>query len=72
MKVQSADGIEGVLIYSGNRFYFRVYDDKHEFVDYDIYHSDLTVCIKDPDAYFYHNDGKNILDHSPNTLGLKL
>jgi hypothetical protein len=72
MKVQSADGVEGVLIFSGHRVYFRVYDQEGEFVDYDIYHSDLTICIKDTDAYFYRNNGKDILDHSPNTLGLKL
>lgn len=72
MKVQSADGVKGVLIFASNRFYFRVYDDEHNFVDYDIYHSDLTVRIVDPDAYFYHNGGKDILDHSPATLGLKI
>lgn len=72
MKIESANGIEGILIFSGNRFYFRVHQSPDEFVDYDIYHSDLVVCIKDEDAFFYHNGDKHILDHSPNTLGLKL
>lgn len=73
MKIESANGVEGCLIYSHgtNNFQFRVYD-KDGFRDYDIYHSDLVVRIADEDATFYeHEDGRMILDHSPETLGLK-
>jgi len=72
MKIESANGVEGCLIYSHgtNNFQFRVYD-KDGFRDYDIYHSDLVVKIDDADATFYeHDDGRMILDHSPETLGL--
>jgi hypothetical protein len=47
-----------------------VYDAEHNFVDYDLHHSDLCVTIDDADAYFYHRDGQDILDHAPMTLGL--
>ena len=32
--------------------------------------SHLCVTIDDADAYFYHRDGQDILDHAPMTLGL--
>ena len=67
MKPMSADGVEGVLIQVGAGVYkFRVYDSEHNFVDYDLHHSDLCVTITDEDAYFY---GDSVLDHSPSTLG---
>jgi hypothetical protein len=47
-----------------------VYDAEHNFVDYDLHHSDLCVTIDDTDAYFYHQDDQDILDHAPMTLGL--
>jgi len=34
-------------------------------------HSDLSITITDPDAYFYRGDGIDRLDHSPATLGLE-
>jgi hypothetical protein len=48
---------------------FRVYDADHNFVDYDIRHSDLTVVIDDADAYFYRDEYTDVLDHAPATLG---
>jgi len=68
---KSANGVRGHLLnlFDGE-YVFRVYDDKHNFVDYNIHHSDLCVIIDDPDAYFYHRDGQDILDHAPMTLGL--
>ncbi len=50
---------------------FRVYAEDHSFVDYDLHHCDLSVVIKDKDAFFYRDDGIDRLDHSPATLGLK-
>jgi hypothetical protein len=48
---------------------FRVYDAEHNFVDYDLRHSDLTVVIDDPDAFFYRDEYADTLDHAPATLG---
>ena len=62
----SAQGTKGFLIWSGERYYFRVYHDKG-FIDYDILHSDLEIEIVDADAAFYDD---RTLDHSPETLGL--
>lgn len=67
MKPVSAEGLEGHLIYTQNGTYrFRVYDNEHNFVDYDIQHSDLCVTITDKDAYLYPG---SVLDHAPETLG---
>jgi hypothetical protein len=71
MTAKSANGVSGHLLnLSDGTMVFRVYDAEHNFVDYDINHSDLCVTIDDPDAYFYHYDNLDILDHSPMTLGL--
>ena len=73
MKIESANGVEGCLIYvhGANTYQFRVYG-KDGFKDYDIYHSDLVVKIDDKDAFFYeHEDGRMMIDHSPETLGIK-
>jgi hypothetical protein len=68
MKPKSANGVNGVLIKTQSGYMFRVYDDKHNFVDYDLQHSDLSVTITDKDAYFYLN---SVLDHAPRTLRQK-
>lgn len=68
MKPTSANGVEGHLIYTQNGYMFRVYDAEHNFVDYNLQHSDLCVKICDEDAYFYLN---SVLDHAPVTLGHK-
>lgn len=73
MKAQSANGVEGCLIYSHGleKFLFRVYDEDYNFKDYDILHNDLVVEIKDADAFFYEGaNGELHLDHSPATLGI--
>jgi len=70
MKTQSANGVTGHLIqiFTGQTV-FRVYDDNQNFVDYDLQHMYLTVTITDEDAYFYHDEYNDRLDHSPTTLG---
>ena len=71
MTVTKATGVEGCLIRGINgEYYFRVYDADHNFVDYDLAHSDLSITITDADAYFYREDGHDILDHAPATLGI--
>ena len=67
MKPKSANGVEGHLIYTlSGKYMFRVYDAEHNFIDYDLQHSDLCVTINDEDAYFYLD---SVLDHAPATLG---
>ena len=70
-KMQSADGVTGIIIHSGGHYWFRVYEDLGEFKDYNLAHSDLSVTINDSDATFYeYENGTMSLDHSPETLGL--
>ena len=73
MTTQSANGVEGHLIYSAilDTYLFRVYNPSGEFVDYDIAHSDLCVTITDPDAHFYRRGDQDVLDHAPATLGIE-
>jgi hypothetical protein len=69
---KSATGVEGCLIRGvDGEYYFRVYDAEHNFVDYDVMHSDLSITITDPDAFFYNDKFTARLDHAPATLGLE-
>ena len=70
MTAKSANGVTGQLIplFTG-QVVFRVYDDNHNFVDYELKHSDLTVTITDEDAFFYRDEYTDALDHAPATLG---
>ena len=69
MTTKPANGVTGHLIqiFTGQTA-FRVYDDNHNFVDYDLRHTDLTVTITDEDAFFYRDEYKDVLDHAPATL----
>ena len=72
MTARSADGVRGHLLnLIDGTVVFRVYDAEHNFVDYDLHHSDLCVTIDDADAYFYRRDEQDILDHAPITLGIE-
>ena len=73
MKIESADGREGYLIWcGGDRYVFRIYTDApNEFTDYDLRHSDMKVKIVDSDAFFYSDDQSDCIDHAPATLGIK-
>jgi hypothetical protein len=67
---RSANGVRGHLLsLADGTMVFRVYDAVHNFVDYNIHHSDLTVVIDDEDAYFYRDEYSDVLDHAPETLG---
>ena len=72
MTARSANGVRGHLLnLIDGTVVFRVYDSEHNFVDYDLHHSDLCVTIDDADAYFYRSDDEqDILDHAPMTLGM--
>jgi hypothetical protein len=71
--VQSAAGVKGVLIRMfGGELVFRVYHDRGRFTDYDIRRDDLGVTIDaDERAAFYKLGRRNVLDHSPQVLGLR-
>jgi hypothetical protein len=73
-KIQSADGVEGILIWcGGDRYVFRIYTNApNEFTDYDLRHSDMRVRIVDSDAFFYTDEQGSCIDHSPTTLGVNL
>ena len=73
MKIESADGQEGYLIWcGGDRYVFRIYKQApDDFVDYDLRHSDMRVKIVDSDAFFYVDDKGACIDHSLDTLGIK-
>jgi nitrogen regulatory protein PII-like uncharacterized protein len=72
MNVRSAIGVTGFILVSLGKVYFRVYDQNHKFVDYELAHTDLEVTIHaDCDAAFYEHEHMNILDHTTETLGLK-
>ena len=68
-KPVSANGQHGILINVFGKTMFRVYDKDHNFVDYELHHSDLSVTIDDEDAFFYKVGDRDILDHSPAILG---
>jgi hypothetical protein len=74
MKIESADGREGYLIWcGGDRYVFRIYTNApEEFVDYDLRHSDMRVKIVDSDAFFYTDGDYAKIDHVPKTLGIKV
>jgi hypothetical protein len=73
IKIESADGREGYLIWcGGDRYVFRIYKEApDDFTDYDIHHTDMRIRIIDEDAYFYSDDQGDSIDHSPETLGIK-
>ena len=73
MKIESADGREGYLIWcGGDRYVFRIYTDApRDFVDYDLRHSDMKIKIVDSDAFFYSDEKGDCIDHAPDTLGIK-
>ena len=75
MKIINANGVQGVLLnpyHQDGKWMFRVYEEDGAFTDYELCHSDLCVRINDADASFYEGiSGKDILDHSPETLGIK-
>ena len=71
MKPVPANGVTGHLISVQGRTMFRVYDQDHNFTDYDLHHADLEITITDPDAFFYRDEFTDRLDHSPETLVIK-
>jgi hypothetical protein len=72
MKATAAANVTGFVLHTIDGYVFRVYEQgTNAFRDYDLLHFDLEVKIVDEDAVFYELDnGKNLLDYSPATLGI--
>lgn len=70
---RSAAGVKGVLIRTvDSQILFRLYHDGEHFTDYEIRHADLSVTIDEAElAAFYTGSKANLLDHSPEVLGLE-
>ena len=73
MDIKPADGAEGYLIWcGGDRYVFRIYSNApHDFVDYDLRHTDMRIKIVDSDAFFYSDDKGDLIDHAPATVGIE-
>jgi hypothetical protein len=65
-----AIGTRGVLIRSalGNQIWFRVYDQEHNFVDYEITNHDCEIVIIDPHAALIRNDAGDFLDYTTESM----
>lgn len=70
---EPASGVSGVLCRgSEGSYFFRVYHSGESFTDYELRHDDLPVTIdQDALASFYRLHDHNVLDHSPQVLGLE-
>jgi hypothetical protein len=72
-KVSPAGGAKGFICRGAvdRKEFFRVYESDGTFIDYDLNHDDLEVTIStEAQASFYRNSRGNVLDHSPEVLGL--
>ncbi len=67
-----AQGVRGFLIRSAlnDQILFRVYDQDHNFVDYEITNYDCEVEIVDPDAALIRNDAGDFLDYTAESMGV--
>ena len=67
-----AIGTRGFLIRGiNNELWFRVYDEKHDFVDYEITNYDCEVVIIDPHAAFIQTEkGQHYLDYTTESMQL--
>jgi len=70
--IKPAQGLEVTLMHNAatGQLMAREYRNDGSFVDYDIWHSDMTVVIVDPDAWIYQTQQTSAIDHSPQTLGI--
>lgn len=67
---RAAVGTKGFIMRTvNNGHFFRVYDDKGGFIDYDILHYDMEVQILEDNAVFVQTGIGNYLDYSAKVLG---
>ena len=66
---EKAIGQRGFLIRGfEDTVYFRVYDHKHDFVDYEITNHDCEVVIIDPHAAFHRGPHGDFLDYTDESM----
>lgn len=65
---ERAIGVRGMLIRTLNEVVFRVYDNNHDFVDYEITNHDCEVVIIDPDAALIRNEAGDFLDYTNESM----
>ena len=63
-----AIGVRGFLIRTGDTILFRVYDHKHNFVDYEITNHDCEIVIIDPDAALIRHEAGDFLDYTGESM----
>ena len=64
-----AIGERGFLIRGADdQIWFRVYDEKHDFVDYEITNYDCEVVIIDPHAAFHRGEHGDFLDYTNESM----
>lgn len=64
-----AIGQRGFLIRGADEtVWFRVYDAKHDFIDYEITNYDCEVVIIDPDAAFIRSEAGDFLDYTTQSM----
>ncbi len=70
VKEERAIGVRGLLIRTAGmaEVMFRVYDSKHEFIDYEITNHDCEVVIIDPDAALISNEAGDFLDYTTESM----
>lgn len=71
--VEPAAGVKGILIRTfDGAVVLRVYRNHEDFTDYEIRHDELSVTIDAEElASFYKIGERDVLDHSPEVLGLR-
>ena len=68
-KETRAIGQRGFLIRGAEEsLWFRVYDEKHNFIDYEITNYDCEVVIIDPHAAFIRNEAGDFLDYTTESM----
>lgn len=68
---ERAIGVRGMLIRTLNEVVFRVYDNNHDFVDYEITNHDCEVVIIDPDAALIRNEAGDFLDYTDDSMTIR-
>jgi len=65
----NAIGQKGFLIRGADdTVWFRVYDEKHDFIDYEITNYDCEVVIIDPHAAFIRTEAGDFLDYTTESM----
>lgn len=68
-KEKRAIGERGFLIRGHDgTYYFRQYNDKNDFVDYELTHHDMEIVIIDHSAALFRHEAGDFLDYSTESM----